>query len=84
MGPEGWHVNVTGISGLTTKYYLLLMFLIQSIIQSVGTNDIAVILLNVKQNDLLVIDKPRKGMKPEEHELWDFMGLKPQPFENVR
>jgi hypothetical protein len=40
--------------------------------------------LNVKQNDLLVIDRPRKGMKPEEHDLWDFLGLKPQPFENVR
>jgi len=83
MGPEGAHVNVTGISGLATKTSYA-MFLIQSIIQSVGAKDIAVILLNVKQNDLLVIDKPRKGMKPEEHELWDFLGLTPQPFENVR
>lgn len=41
-------------------------------------------LSSLKQNDLLVIDKPRKGMKPEEHELWEFLGLRPQPFENVR
>jgi hypothetical protein len=60
------------------------MFLIQSILQTVGEKDIAVILLNVKQNDLLVIDRPRKGMKPEEHDLWDLLGLRPQPFENVR
>ncbi len=83
LGPEGAHVNIAGISGLATKTSYA-MFLIQSILQTVGAKDIAVILLNVKQNDLLVIDKPRKGMKPEEHELWDELGVKPQPFENVR
>lgn len=83
LGPEGAHVNIAGISGLATKTSYA-MFLIQSILQTVGAKDIAVILLNVKQNDLLVIDKPRKGMKPEEHKTWEFIGLKPQPFENVR
>lgn len=83
LGPEGAHVNIAGISGLATKTSYA-MFLIQSILQSVGAQDIAVILLNVKQHDLLVIDKPRKGMKPEEHEMWEYLGLKPQPFENVR
>jgi hypothetical protein len=83
LGPEGAHVNIAGISGLATKTSYA-MFLIQSILQTVGAKDIAVILLNVKQNDLLVIDKPRKGMRPEEHELWDELGVKPQPFENVR
>lgn len=83
LGPEGAHVTIAGISGLATKTSYA-MFLIQSILQTVGAKDIAVILLNVKQNDLLVIDKPRKGMKPEEHELWEFLGLKPKPFENVR
>lgn len=83
LGPEGAHVNIAGISGLATKTSYA-MFLIQSILQTVGTTDIAVILLNVKQNDLLVIDKPRKGMKPEEHDMWEALGLKPQPFENVR
>jgi len=83
LGPEGAHVNIAGISGLATKTSYA-MFLIQSILQTAGANEIAVILLNVKQNDLLVIDKPRKGMKPEEHDLWDELGVKPQPFENVR
>jgi len=83
LGPEGAHVNVAGISGLATKTSYA-MFLIQSILQSVGAGDIAVILLNVKQNDLLVIDKPRDDMKPEEYEFWEFLGLRPQPFENVR
>ncbi|HLG98780.1 MAG TPA: ATP-binding protein [Bryobacteraceae bacterium] len=83
LGPEGAHVNIAGISGLATKTSYA-MFLIQSIMQTVGEKDVAVILLNVKQNDLLVIDKPRKNMKPEEHELWEYLGLKPQPFTNVR
>jgi len=83
LGPEGAHVNIAGISGLATKTSYA-MFLIQSIMQTVGEKDVAVILLNVKQNDLLVIDKPRKNMKPEEHELWEYLGLKPQPFTSVR
>lgn len=83
LGPEGAHVNIAGISGLATKTSYA-MFLIQSILQTVGARDIAVVLLNVKQNDLLVVDKPRKGMRPEEHEQWELLGLRPQPFENVR
>lgn len=83
LGPEGAHVNIAGISGLATKTSYS-MFLIQSILQTAGAQDIAVILLNVKQNDLLVIDKPRKGMTPEEHDIWDELGVKPRPFDNVR
>lgn len=83
LGPEGAHVNIAGISGLATKTSYA-MFLIQSILQTVGAKDIAVVLLNVKQNDLLVIDKPRRNPKPEDIELWEFLGLRPQPFENVR
>jgi hypothetical protein len=83
LGPEGAHVNIAGISGLATKTSYA-MFLIQSILQTIGSKDIAVILLNVKQNDLLVIDRERKGIKPEEHVKWEFLGLRPQPFENVR
>lgn len=83
LGPEAAHVNVAGISGLATKTSYA-MFLIQSILQSVGAKDIAVILLNVKQNDLLVIDRRRDDMKPEEYEFWEFLGLRPGPFKNVR
>lgn len=83
LGPEGAHVNISGISGLATKTSYA-MFLIQSILQTSGAKDTAVILLNVKQNDLLVIDKPRKGMSPDEHDIWKELALNPQPFENVR
>lgn len=78
LGPEGGHVNVSGISGLATKTSYI-MFLIQSILQRIGGENIAVILLNVKYDDLLHIHEPR-GLTPEEHEMWDRLGLRPEPW----
>lgn len=85
LGPEGAHVNITGISGLATKTSYAI-FLIQSILQKVeNRNRIGVIILNVKHGDLLTIDQPpRRGLSPEQHELWERLGLTPQPFSNVR
>lgn len=94
LGPEGAHVNISGISGLATKTSYV-MFLIQSIIQSmdrrvdgqqdrVSASDVAVVLVNVKYNDLLAIDEPPDGgLAPEQIELWRRLGLEPQPFDKV-
>lgn len=85
LGPEGAHVNITGISGLATKTSYAI-FLIQSILQKVENRDrIGVIILNVKHGDLLTIDQPpREGLPPDQHEIWEALGLTPKPFENVR
>ncbi|MGC8960779.1 MAG: ATP-binding protein [Chloroflexia bacterium] len=85
LGPEGAHVNITGISGLATKTSYAI-FLIQSILQKVENRDrIGVIILNVKHGDLLTIDQPPPGgLPPEEHALWEALGLIPRPFNNVR
>jgi DNA helicase HerA-like ATPase len=88
LGPEGAHVNITGISGLATKTSYA-MFLIQSILQTAkrtGQRDrIAVIILNVKHGDLLSIDQPpRGGLEPEQQEMWKRLGLTPRPFDRVR
>lgn len=84
LGPEGAHVNISGISGLATKTSYA-MFLLSSILQSADASKIGVIILNVKHGDLLTIDQePRKGLDPEQHELWEAMGLSPRPFSNVR
>lgn len=88
LGPEGAHVNITGISGLATKTSYA-MFLLQSILQTTertGMRDkIGVIVLNVKHGDLLSIDQPPKGgLEPEQHELWEQLGLMPKPFDSVR
>jgi hypothetical protein len=82
LGPEAGHVNISGISGLATKTSYI-MFLIQSILQTVGDENIATILLNVKYDDLLHIDQPR-ALLPEEYELWECMGLRAEPFPTGR
>jgi len=83
LGPEAGHVNISGISGLATKTSYI-TFLIQSILQSMGGERIAVILLNVKYDDLLHIHEARTPGK-DEKELWDRLGLKPEawPFDRV-
>ena len=94
LGPEGAHVNISGISGLATKTSYI-MFLIQSILQTmdkqvegrqaaVRSGDVAVVLVNVKYNDLLAIDEaPDGSLAPDQLALWRRLGLEPQPFRNV-
>jgi len=78
LGPEAGHVNISGISGLATKTSYI-TFLIQSILQSISDEKIAVILLNVKYDDLLHIHEPRT-LEAGEQELWDRLGLEPEPW----
>lgn len=84
LGPEGAHINISGISGLATKTSYA-MFLLTSILQSADASKIGVIILNVKHGDLLTIDQPpKRGLAPDQHEMWEAMGLRPKPFDNVR
>lgn len=85
LGPESAHVNISGISGLATKTSYA-MFLIQSILQkATDPEKIAVVILNVKQADLSQIDqRPERHLPPEQMEIWEALGLEPQPFQNVR
>lgn len=84
LGPEGAHVNVSGISGLATKTSYI-MFLIQSILQSIDRerNKIAVILLNVKYDDLLHLHEPRE-LTRDEQETWERLGLRAEPWAEER
>jgi len=87
LGPDGAHVNISGISGLATKTSYA-MFILQAILQKAEERDerdeIAVIIMNVKQADLLQIDKEGPKLPAGEMERWDDLGLEPKPFENVR
>lgn len=88
LGPEGAHLNISGISGLAAKTSYA-MFLIKSILdsysQSSSEDNIAFIIFNVKGKDLMAIHKPNDD---EEHEKivkdYDRLGLDGRPFENVR
>jgi hypothetical protein len=82
LGPEAGHVNISGISGLATKTSYA-MFLIQALLQKSLQDEIAVILLNVKYDDLLHIHEPRKPSEEEEEEeekVWKQLGLEPKPW----
>ncbi|MBA2741228.1 MAG: ATP-binding protein [Actinobacteria bacterium] len=91
VGPEAAHVNVAGISGLATKTSYA-MFLLQSLRQVLARAahaqgappDVAVILVNVKHNDLLQIHEEAERYPDGDLAMWDAMGLLAQPFRDVQ
>jgi hypothetical protein len=101
LGPEAGHLNITGMSGLSTKTSQAL-FTISSIFQNAGEKKVAALMFNVKGADLLFLDKPaeppaddpelaeryekagQRGLTEEEHEMYAALGLRMQPFDNLR
>lgn len=100
IGPEGAHLNISGISGLASKTSYA-MFLLKSIQDSylkkihdetTEEDSVAFVLFNVKGKDLLAIDQindfsdeknPEKAKK-ETLEIYNKLGLTPEPFKNVQ
>src|SRR5262249_10911607 len=84
LGPEGAHLNVSGISGLATKTSYV-MFLISSALQRYADAEgTAVILLNVKHDDLLHIHEPNEAMTDKDRAMWKALSLEPRPFPKQR
>jgi DNA helicase HerA-like ATPase len=83
LGPDTAHVNAAGISGnLKTSY---LFFLLQSTYQRLVKDmqeDVAIIIFNTKEEDLLHIDEKKKANKKTK-KLFDLLDLDIKPFENV-
>ena len=86
IGPEGAHLNVSGISGLAAKtsYSMFLLNALQQKYISNGSNDVAFVFFNVKGRDLLAIDEPNIDLLDRDKELYKYLGLQPKPFENVK
>ena len=57
LGPEAGHLNITGMSGLSTKTSHAL-FTISSTFQTMKDKKVAALMFNVKGADLLFLDKP--------------------------
>src|SRR5918997_16525 len=57
LGPEAGHLNIPGMSGLSTKTSHAL-FTISSTFQTVKDKKVAALMFNVKGADLLFLDKP--------------------------
>ena len=94
IGPEGAHLNISGISGLAAKtsYAMFLLKAIQDkyLANNIEDSDdsIAFVLFNVKGKDLLSIDEPAEFETAEKRKevisLYEKLGLNTTPFKNVK
>lgn len=94
LGPEGAHLNISGISGLASKtsYAMFLMKAIQEqYIKNNGKSDesVAFVIFNVKGKDLMAIHQPNSfstDMPDEKEQVYaeyEALGLSTNPFKNV-
>ena len=99
IGPEGAHLNISGISGLASKtsYAMFLLKAIQDSYMKKNPQDededsVAFVLFNVKGKDLLAIDQlndfsdesnPEQARK-ETLAIYEKLGLPAEPFKNVQ
>jgi len=84
LGPEGAHMNISGISGLATKTSYV-MFLISATLQKYADSEnTAVILLNVKHDDLLHVHERNEDLIDSDKEMWINLGLECKPFPKDR
>ena len=94
IGPEGAHLNISGISGLAAKTSYA-MFLLKSIqdkcikneFDNENDNDVAFVLFNVKGKDLLAIDEmsefESEDDKKETLDMYENLEISVEPFKNV-
>jgi hypothetical protein len=96
IGPEGAHINISGISGLAAKTSYS-MFLLNALQHKFTTEDgasVAFVFFNVKGRDLMAIDesyetstdltKEEKKKIKNDLPIYDKLDISPTPFRNVR
>jgi DNA helicase HerA-like ATPase len=93
LGPDGAHLNISGISGLASKtsYAMFLMKAIQDQNLNAETaNSVAFVIFNVKGKDLMAIDRPndfstdQPGERDHVFAEYKSLGLSTEPFTNVK
>lgn len=77
-------MNISGISGLATKTSYVMFLLSATLQKYAGAKDTAVILLNVKHDDLLHIHEPNQKLSDDDRRMWAQLGLEPKPFDRDR
>ena len=87
VGPEGGHLNISGISGLATKTSYA-MFLLTAIQQKQETDwpegkRTSFIILNVKGADLLRLHEEAPSLDKQTRDDWEKCGLTASPLRNV-
>ena len=94
IGPEGAHLNISGISGLAAKtsYAMFLLKCMQYRLMNpgeekpFGDETVAFVVINVKGRDLLKLDQPPSSGEFSKADAKHYRDLKvePTPFENVK
>jgi hypothetical protein len=88
IGPEGAHLNISGISGLAAKtsYAMFLLKAIQDkcINEPENADDVAFVILNVKGRDLLAIDESNSELKNTDVDIYKMLEIEAKPFRNVK
>ena len=81
-GPDTAHINATGVSGnLKTSY---LMFLLHSMYQKLVKNkEVAIIIFNTREDDLLHIHEREENITERDNKLYKNLQISPDPFDNV-
>jgi len=86
LGPEGSHLNVSGISGLAAKtsYMMFLMKAIQDKFFRNEEDSVAFVIFNVKGKDLMAIDKPNEQINEQLKKEYSDLEISPEPFKMVK
>jgi hypothetical protein len=90
IGPEGSHINISGISGLAAKtsYSMFLLKAIQDKylkkIDIKPDDTVAFVLFNVKGRDILAIDEFNEDLTENDKKIYEMLGLDIQPMQNVK
>ena len=86
-GRKGGHVSISGVSGVATKTSFALSFLrsltAHADVAGNAASNMRVLVFNVKQEDLLWLDKPNKDLSAEAAEKWAALGIPAEPFPSV-
>ena len=85
LGPDGAHINVSGISGLAAKtsYSMFLLKAIQEKYTAATGENTAFVFFNVKGRDLMAIDEKNTELSSKEADIYHKLGLSGLPFDNV-
>ncbi len=91
IGPEGAHLNISGISGLAAKtsYTMFLLKAIQNMYMNkpddFAEDSVAFVIFNVKGRDLLAIDESNQSLdRNEKSKYKKMLNIDPKPFKNVK
>ena len=86
-GRKGGHISISGVSGVATKTSFALSFLrsLTAHPQAFGqsASNVRILVFNVKQEDLLWLDRPNRALNEQAKEQWARMGIASEPFPSV-